>query len=332
MNLLRYIHGSRKGKAAHDLELEAMRDPFMSDAIDGFDNVRDNHVKVIEKLQKQITTKSKPESNHLKAWSIAAAILITVGTGTFFLIKNFEFPTQINNNPPPATSLPVAQTENNNDEDISADSIIQENSDALAMNQNHSTMDEEILLVTDNSNININTEEITKPELSTEERITQVPLTGITTEETAIAIDNDSMIDLGPQIPVSASPNAVLIQAPEETMQAKKVDIEITKQESVVAPPEKRIKGKVTDNDGRPIVGASVSVSGTNIRTYTDSDGNFDLAAKENSNITVNYIGFDRVTLPSKSDSPMLISMKETSTELKEVPVSQEEKKEVYDY
>ncbi|MCD7902116.1 MAG: hypothetical protein LUH22_20355 [Bacteroides sp.] len=84
MNLLRYIHGSRKGKAAHDLELEAMRDPFMSDAIDGFDNVRDNHVKVIEKLQKQITTKSKPESNHLKAWSIAAAILITVGTGTFF--------------------------------------------------------------------------------------------------------------------------------------------------------------------------------------------------------------------------------------------------------
>jgi len=40
MNLLTYIQGKRKGKEAHRIEKEAMRDPFLADALEGYDEVK----------------------------------------------------------------------------------------------------------------------------------------------------------------------------------------------------------------------------------------------------------------------------------------------------
>ena len=43
MNLKQYIRGRRRGKAARDLEKEALNDPFLNDAIDGYDAVPGDH-------------------------------------------------------------------------------------------------------------------------------------------------------------------------------------------------------------------------------------------------------------------------------------------------
>ncbi len=39
----------------------------------------------------------------------------------------------------------------------------------------------------------------------------------------------------------------------------------------------KKVKGLVTDVNGEPIIGATVTLKGTNQRTVTDLDGNFEL-------------------------------------------------------
>ena len=39
MKLLDYIRGLRKGKEAHRLEKESMKDPFLADAMDGYHKV-----------------------------------------------------------------------------------------------------------------------------------------------------------------------------------------------------------------------------------------------------------------------------------------------------
>ena len=39
MKLLDYIRGLRKGKEAHRLEKESMKDPFLADAMDGYGQV-----------------------------------------------------------------------------------------------------------------------------------------------------------------------------------------------------------------------------------------------------------------------------------------------------
>ena len=51
MKLLDYIRGLRKGKEAHRLEKESMQDPFLADAIDGYNQVEGNHEQRIEKLR-----------------------------------------------------------------------------------------------------------------------------------------------------------------------------------------------------------------------------------------------------------------------------------------
>lgn len=89
MKLWRYIQGNRKGKEAHRIEKEAMNDPFLADALEGYEKIPGNHQRGVAKLQKRITNKSKGrKSNPLKAWSIAASILVAVGIGTWFLLDN----------------------------------------------------------------------------------------------------------------------------------------------------------------------------------------------------------------------------------------------------
>ena len=41
MGLLSYIKGNKKGREAHNLEREAMQDPFLADALDGYSNMED---------------------------------------------------------------------------------------------------------------------------------------------------------------------------------------------------------------------------------------------------------------------------------------------------
>lgn len=52
MKLSDYIRGFRKGKEAHRLEKEAMRDPFLADALEGYSRVESGADEQIELLRR----------------------------------------------------------------------------------------------------------------------------------------------------------------------------------------------------------------------------------------------------------------------------------------
>ena len=54
MKLLDYIRGLRKGKEAHRLEKESMKDPFLADAMDGYHQVEGDHEEQINKLRMKV--------------------------------------------------------------------------------------------------------------------------------------------------------------------------------------------------------------------------------------------------------------------------------------
>jgi TonB family protein len=88
MSLLQYIQGVRKGKDAHRLEREAMQDPFLADALDGYDKVKGNHLPEIEKLRKQILLKTQAQKKlYWHYWSIAVSILIVLGIGSYWFLQ-----------------------------------------------------------------------------------------------------------------------------------------------------------------------------------------------------------------------------------------------------
>lgn len=83
----------------------------------------------------------------------------------------------------------------------------------------------------------------------------------------------------------------------------------------------KKISGVVVDQQGLPLIGASVLVKGTNIGTMTDLDGVFILPASGNSTtILVSFIGYTTKEVVA-NDQKNRIVLTEDANELKEVVV-----------
>ena len=60
-------------------------------------------------------------------------------------------------------------------------------------------------------------------------------------------------------------------------------------------------RGTIIDDQGEPLIGASVIVSGTTTGVTTDIDGNFTIKVPDNTKeLTIEYIGFKTTNVPAK--------------------------------
>ncbi|MDR0749402.1 MAG: hypothetical protein LBF62_07505 [Tannerellaceae bacterium] len=96
MNVLHYITKSRKGKEAQRIEREAMKDPFLADAIEGYDLVKNgNHAKRIENIRRHIRRKTQKRVTLARTGRIVAGIaasllaLVFVGINSYFRSSSF---------------------------------------------------------------------------------------------------------------------------------------------------------------------------------------------------------------------------------------------------
>ena len=90
MQLNDYIQGNRHGKEANRLEREAINDPFLQGALDGFDAVAGDHVEIIEQLEAKYARHSvalRSKKRALLYWSAAASVLLLIGFGFYFLTE-----------------------------------------------------------------------------------------------------------------------------------------------------------------------------------------------------------------------------------------------------
>lgn len=89
MKFLDYINSQRRGKNANLLEREAMRDPFLSDAIDGFDSVKGDHIKNISELKQRIGKQHSSSKKSISAWRfVAASIALLFALGGYLLFQS----------------------------------------------------------------------------------------------------------------------------------------------------------------------------------------------------------------------------------------------------
>ncbi|MEO9513601.1 MAG: TonB-dependent receptor [Flavobacteriaceae bacterium] len=89
-----------------------------------------------------------------------------------------------------------------------------------------------------------------------------------------------------------------------------------------IPPQEFQISGRVSDETGTPLPGASIIEVGTTNGTTTDFDGNFSLnVSSENSSIAVSYIGYQGQTLTVGNQTQFNITLVEDSEGLEEVVV-----------
>ena len=304
MKLLDYIRGLRKGKEAHRLEKESMQDPFLADAMDGYNQVEGNHEQRIEKLRMQVSAHSaKKKSTYAITWSIAACLIIGFGISSYFLFLKKSMTDEVfiaeesvstklaEPAAPPTPAIPATPT-------VPA------------------TPQKEIALAT------------------TKVKTDSTPISEITARQ---ADKKDMIAEIQttsqPQgAPVAAVP--MMEEVSEETAALQEVVATIDTFESesdkkmkmakvaTILPQNNMIKGRVTDGKGEPLIGASVTYKGTNIGTITNMNGEFSLVKKDDKKrLTAEYIGYDPVEIRVDTSRTMLIAMNENKQALNEVVV-----------
>lgn len=268
MKLLDYIRGLRKGKEAHRLEKESMQDPFLADAMDGYNQVEGNHEQRIEKLRMQVSAHSaKKKNTYAITWSIAACLVIGFGISSYFLFLK-------------------------------------------------KSMTDEVFIAEES--VPAKLPEATTPATPTNPATPAAPVTPRADKK---------------EMSASAVIEPMMEEALEQTAELQEVAATMNTSESasdkkmrmakVVTPPNSNIiQGKVTDEKGEPIIGASVAYKGTNIGTITNMNGEFSLVKKEGKKqLTAQFIGYDPVEIPVDTSQTMLIAMNENKQTLNEVVV-----------
>ena len=300
MKLLDYIRGLRKGKEAHRLEKESMQDPFLADAMDGYNQVEGNHEQRIEKLRMQVSAHSaKKKSTYAITWSIAACLIIGFGISSYFLFLKKSMTDEVfiaeesvsiklaEPAAPPTPAIPATPT-------VPA------------------TPQKEIALAT------------------TKVKTDSTPISEITARQA----DKKDMIA---KIQATSQPQQgvpVMEEVSEETAALQEVVATMDTFESesdkkmklakvaTILPQNNMIKGRVTDGKGEPLIGASVTYKGTNIGTITNMNGEFSLVKKDDKKrLTAEYIGYDPVEIQVDTSRTMLIAMNENKQALNEVVV-----------
>ncbi len=82
---------------------------------------------------------------------------------------------------------------------------------------------------------------------------------------------------------------------------------------------EETITGTVIDDQGEPVIGASVIVEGTSTGTITDIDGNFTLKVAPGTKLKISFIGFTEQTVSAKNR--MTVVLREDAMMVQEVEV-----------
>lgn len=88
-----------------------------------------------------------------------------------------------------------------------------------------------------------------------------------------------------------------------------------------VAQTLKKIKGKVIDVLGEPLIGVNVSVVGQTGGTITDIDGNYSLDVPAGAKLKFSYIGYEDQIIDAGVKAVLNVTMKESTEVLEEVVV-----------
>lgn len=264
-----------------------MEDPFLQDAIDGYDSAEGDHIAAIEKLERQLSSPQKRIDKRVWIWVAAAVIVLLTGI-PLLLYK-------------PYTKEEVAV--------VSSD-IIQQKKEIAAP-----SLQKDTVLVADHFKPKKEENAISKaalpppsireetpmnPEPATE-NIERVPGKEIrlstvqdVTEKTLIKEPQKNITEA-----LTGRVAGIAVSEPEQNK-----NIRIRGISSATQPDKMFVSGRITDETGEPIIGATVRIKNSNKGTITDTAGNFQLIVPkdEQGTLIASYIGMRKSEIPLKEN------------------------------
>lgn len=144
---------------------------------------------------------------------------------------------------------------------------------------------------------------------------------------------NSRMLDIESSINLDLN-NAPLSKAIEDILATKGLTYRIEEKTIVLLPKEKDhsttrhvevqdgviIKGKITDENGKPLIGSTVQVEGQKLGCTCGNNGEFELKVpKEGVNLIVSFVGYERKVVKAKNGMTIVLA---SSGNIEEVTIS----------
>lgn len=294
MKLIDYIGGKKYGKSANRLEKKAISNPFLQEAMDGYDAVRGDHFHDVQELENQFEKKihkySYPSRSYRKVvWPVVLSVVfIALLVGGYTIFKGRE-----------ADTVPVAEASksifqqaisehdaDSYDEEFvnvfsaeepiapSATELTEKRLSRIEPDLPENSFDEEILAVAEEPTVQ---EPVVATTPAPEVIASAVAAPEKKSAETASSKEKEATM------PATAAkePTPKATVPEKKTVTAPSSEAPETPQPKKVQPTYRMVSGRVTDQKtGQPVSSAAIALSRNNRaikRAQTDADGNYSI-------------------------------------------------------
>lgn len=298
--IAKYYNGELDGKAMQRLEEQALDDPFLAEAMEGFSEfaVQKNDVSDLhERLNNRLSNPPEKAARvfGFRSWAIAASIVVLIGFISIYLNLPEDNKAGAVRNSPESVSIPdqtKGKTGTDYDKDTpQAKQVMIDESPVIVSLQNPDSMADEAIASSDQ----IVLQEVPAAAATSIDSLKSENVIAAYTGKPEDFADNNMSI---------ASRSAkVMMDRSSKTLSGS-------------------VKGKVTDAESRTAIpGVSVINTETGITANTDSKGEFTLPAESDTKLSLRLVGYQKKEVEVVEGDSIQIALKPISADLSEVVV-----------
>jgi hypothetical protein len=310
----KYLTGKLDARAMHDLERRAQDDPFLMDALEGYEktgDVGDAHLKDLsEKLRYRIEQKER----RIIPWrtmGIAASILLLLGIGLFWYLDRKPVEQQkekmvaVTSHPVIRYAPPMPDTMQRDKMYVGGGEPVQQKS-----LQNAKTRENKVAMLA--------------PAKTRHRRIATVKYAPPAVAELAVTSPNAAAANTDKD---TTTPLNEMIVTEYSAMKKKEAADALKKVPGVAADTTTRVLGKniagIVKAEGIPLQGTIVKIEGTDLATLTDNQGRFRFSGVPDKTATLelSHQGYLAQQLYNVKSDSLQIAMQPVASNLNEVVV-----------
>ena len=335
----KYLKGEMSPEEAHSFEHQFMDDPFVQDALDGFEEQGIDHLNDLKGLKEQLTKGTKRSLSWWRYTGIAALIVLCSYV-VFISVNQIQPSDQLSDvepgvqtdsaNAPAVDTVYQLSTPSKRDDTQLATLSSTMEDESQSQRENQEATEETMIASNDNYFTSVADEELDASAITNTERSENaevdeddtLPSIEVRSESQITTVSNDDLAEsIYEEVVADIEFEKEVADADLEAPRAKKQLSGATARSASAFIGSDGISGKVTDEAGEPLPGVNVFFKGTNSGTQTDFDGNFVLEGPSSSTLVFSYVGFETTEIEVADQREFAVVLG-GSMELQEVVVT----------
>lgn len=325
----KYLSGELDARAMYELERRALDDPFLMDALEGYESSSKIQQPNLSALDERLQQRLKPTIKRVALWpkmAIAASILLFLSLGGLWLLNQKKASSLQANHTDLTSPTRTEIRKKINDSITPSIKTIPLNQNltvlkpagqgtaipgkAATSNQVVNEQNKRKSLTGQDALADLSTASaVSKDSTSKSNMLAEVTVTGYATQK---------------KRDVTGSVTTITVEPVQQALQGRATGVDIATKDSpgTDSAGRKLITGQVlSKTDGSPLPGAVIALNGKDTKVLTDAQGRFSIQAAKQDELRITYIGFRSEQVKVKGQQNLKVLLSENQNTLSEVVI-----------